>query len=474
MVRTFRVYFQSSVILTACVLGIYYCAKKPAAPIHSATSIAALAGSACNLGLAGTGTGTSTSTSVAIEPIVPIVPTKLTLKNLEVQGAKPFPSLSLVFLTLSAEVNDKKGGFTRFSIQSLSNNDTFVTENVPSGMTHWIHDLPAGTYKVSASPCNSLGCREDWEQVVRYQQQVNNYPDVQVSDTLKQCMDIQDKIRDAADSFVKQAKSAELQLEKHSLNLASSSDPCAKGTVDQVQTGMGNIDKLGEPYIRDLFENPDAMQIQEEALKLTADANSTGTTTNTETSTDKNSQWKTIALGLGSAAAVAGFFAFLYETVSTKGWTTYTTNRRLEVRNIANNIRTSYDPSLFKSLRFETDLKIPKSLIPALDLELNKPSDVVKSTDQSTKPYIYPEADRITYEKKVSSFYKSAGVGGIGALIAIAGGAAIVYSQLGLASSNDTLTGLGNFLATTVAPLQDQFGECTVTLSQKIEAAAQK
>ena len=460
--------------LIPSILILYYCAKMPKAPIH--TKMSGLLSQECGaLGLT-----TSTDETTEIELIVPVALDKLTLSDVVAQGQEPFPPLKLQFLALSANINDTKGGYAHFVVTS-DTQKTYTTD-VPSGLVHWIPNLPVGTYKVTAVPCNSLGCREDLLQTLPYLQAPNNTASLSaVTTAFNQCYSLYGKLQATGAKIVSQAKSVEAYFNSMvGLSLDEGNRSCIDNALQRAGNGMQNIQTLGPSYMSDMMINPDIIGKQIDLYHENQSSSSTQTVTVTTASpspsSSNDSTAKYILLGFGVPAIAVGALLFLSNVGSaSKGWTAIWNSNEVTADKIFRQLSADYTfAEANKAAAKITDAEIK----PIVERKIQKKKDGTWGTGANGDSFDYKASEYLSYQNKMkTSFIKATG----GGLAAIAGVIMVaIGASLNLDSgTTDTSTDTGNafdtaanYINNTVLPLQEQYNQCMVTLAQAIEDAS--
>ena len=429
----------------------------------------------------------------------------LAMSQLTIKAGQPFPSLPFSFLTLSATVNDNAGGYVRFTIQSMADAQSQVTQNVPSGIIRWVPNLSAGTYQINAMPCNSLGCRTDLTESNLYQQQANVYPALQdVQTTFNECFGLLQQLYDSGTTVIKQAQAIEQDLtNKAGLQLAGgavSTDACVQAAVRDGINSMANLQNLGAPYVGEINANPDALQPIYE--NFTSQAQSS-TATDTKTSTGSTSSTAAVAakwtfFSLGIASIVGGMMAVAISSAKLAGWVNLEGGRTFILQSIVNQFPTGSSKS--QDLAVVNSLEISEVNKAALinTIKQDTALDANPSAGSSTKLAQVKDQIQTIDEPlvKAQSSIKTANIGLTAGLVLLGGGlATTVTANFALANdqtpSKTTDTGVGTETGTSVAsnttnpldnaaayvsntliPLQNQFRQCTLTLEQKISAAS--
>ncbi len=496
----FKILFFVSILLS--------CAKTPEAPMHTPWTASLSASNCSGPGLALVGTDTNANTSTNL--IVPVPLNQLTMTNLTVQSAVPFPSLpNFTLLAVSATVNDAMGGYIQVFVSPRNS-----SEKVPSNALRWI-PLSAGTYKVSAYPCNSLGCRKDLEQIFPYLQVAANPATVQaIGPTFTQCYNILQKLQDAGTTIVEYAKGLETYFQSYGSGLHLA-DSCMTGALNSAAQSMQNIQTLGPSYMGEIASNADALHAENQQLlnlianqQAVANASSnkvttvseTTTTTATQTSSSHSSTaGKAVLLSLGVVGIVTGLIAAVTAgTVKTMGWTNVIGNLEVTVEKmskkiIAANLSTAAFRKLMEELKLDSELKT--KLENKVGTLSGSVEDIAKLQTELT-----PQSKMYANQK---TLLNRASIGGIaGIAVSIAGAIAVGVSQLSLVGTNsvsststqskitsntntststDTSTSKTNagnpfdqasdYFTKVIFPLQQQFRDCTVSLYDKVLTA---
>lgn len=460
----------------------------------------------------------------SVDLITPVSLNKLSIDKVTAQAKPPFPSLpNIKFLTLSATVNDPLGGFVHFILLKESTTKDGAQEplilEVASTMTRWVPNLATGTYKVTAKPCNSLGCRDDLTQTTYYSQPENTYQDAafqkKLNDKMDECFAQFDDLYRYTNQFVNiyvPQISEQLANSRGSLQLATGASASPANCISQdqaandAQRAMENIRTIGSPSIGEMISNPDISDIITQQFQMllasnhttsTVTVTSTGTTTSTTattassgttstSSTGETSQNRTLVrnlmLSFGIASIATGAISLAYGTSKIGGWDNLVGGRVKDATNIKKALLSrNYDPKtateVLKNMNISDDLKI--LVKQQLDVEPSK--GTITDYDEAVKDPTYAsfkssqealEAQRVVAK---STFVKGAilGAGLIGVGIA-----QVVISQvLALATnsnSSNPLKDASDLFDKQIFTTQKKFRQCTLELNDIVQANSNK
>ena len=102
----------------------------------------------------------------------------LKLERFSVAKEKPLQQVDRLFLEIMGKTNDQ-WGWIKYKIKAVNETDEYrggkddITPFEASSSSEFITrvpDLPNGTYKITAFPCNCNGCREDLSQFKYYKE----------------------------------------------------------------------------------------------------------------------------------------------------------------------------------------------------------------------------------------------------------------------------------------------------------------
>ncbi len=308
-------HFRYILFLSSICCLSSFCARNPSIPKHATKlATASLGSSACDTSSMQLSEATGTGTKKGIELIQPVALSALTISDVSVGAEHPFQGLGLVFLNLSGKVNDSQGGFVRFSIQSGADSKTLMKEDVPSGVLRWVPNLNEGQYKVTAMPCNSLGCRDDLAVTNLYAQPANNDPSLaSFQSSFNECYTLLQKLYDSGETMVAQAQSITKYLSLAN-GQGSTNSSCTQEATQDGLNDMLNIQRLGAAYLGEINAHPETMQPLYMNLAAIPSNNGSNSSTSTNTSTQSSTTASsTVAkwtlFGLGITSIVGGMFA---------------------------------------------------------------------------------------------------------------------------------------------------------------------
>ncbi len=499
-------------------MSLIHCEKSLRKPVHP-SSLSCLT----NLNLAD-------DTVPKVELIVPVALNNLSIDKVTAQAKNPFPSLANIkFLTLSATVNDTLGGYTNFTIgketaTKTAESQTPLILELASSMTRWVPNLTAGTYKITAVPCNSLGCREDLAVTTYYSQPENIYSDPvfqkKINDKMEECFLQFDDLYRYANQLVNVYApniADQLASSKSTLRLATSSNSSNQSanciSQDQAasdgQNAMHNIHTIGVPYVGEMISNPDISNIITQQFQMllnsrtntttststvtvTASSTSTAssvstTSTATASSVSETSQNRTLVrnlmLSFGIISIASGAMSLAYGTSKIEGWDNLVGGRVKDAINIKKALLSrGYDSKtavevLNKSLNIADDLKILVKQQLALENNEGPIKDYETAIRDQNFATFKSDQEKIVLKRAMAktTFVRGALIGA--GLIGVGIAQVLISQILGLTANSNNANPLkeaSDLIDKDIFATQKKFRQCTIELNDIVQANSPK